>query len=81
MGHRLRRQHPIGKYIADFAHVKSKTVIEIDGATHSTDAEIRYDKIRTQFIEGKGWRVIRVNNDDVYDHIDGVCDYILQNIE
>ena len=81
MGHRFRRQHPIGKYIADFAHMKSKTVIEIDGATHSTDAEIRHDEIRTQFIECKGWRVIRVNNDDVYDHIDGVCDYILQNIE
>jgi very-short-patch-repair endonuclease len=29
----FRRQHPIGPYIADFAHVPSKLVIEIDGVT------------------------------------------------
>ncbi|WP_083898902.1 endonuclease domain-containing protein [Robiginitomaculum antarcticum] len=79
--HRFRRQHPIGPYITDFAHMKSRLVIEIDGATHSTDAELAHDLKRTDYMEGKGWRVIRVQNDDVYNHIDGVCDFILQNIE
>jgi very-short-patch-repair endonuclease len=36
---RLRRQPPIGPYIADFACPLSRIVIEVDGATHSSDAE------------------------------------------
>ena len=30
-GHRFRRQHPIGQYIADFACIEQKIVIELDG--------------------------------------------------
>ena len=30
--HRFRRQHPIGSYIADFACIEQKLVIELDGA-------------------------------------------------
>ena len=33
-GHRFRRQHPIGKYIADFACIEQKWVIELDGGQH-----------------------------------------------
>lgn len=81
MGHRFRRQYPIGPYIADFVYMKKKLVIEVEGATHSTELEVAHDAKRTAFIQDQGWRVIRVNNDDVYDQLDGVCDYILQNIE
>ena len=31
-GHRFRRQHPVGKYIADFACIEQKIVIELDVA-------------------------------------------------
>jgi very-short-patch-repair endonuclease len=30
----FRKQHPVGPYIADFACVKSRVLIEIDGETH-----------------------------------------------
>ena len=33
-GHRFRRQHPIGRYIADFACIEKKIVIELDGGQH-----------------------------------------------
>jgi very-short-patch-repair endonuclease len=36
---RFRRQHRIGPYIADFACVLLKIVVEVDGGTHCTDAE------------------------------------------
>jgi very-short-patch-repair endonuclease len=71
-GARFRRQHPIGPYIADFACISSKLVVEVDGATHATPEELAYDARRTKYLESEGWTVIRVNNLDVYENMDGV---------
>ena len=77
MKYRFRRQHPIGPFIVDFANVKYKLVVEVDGDTHSTDDEIVYDNRRTQYLEAQGWRVLRCWNNEVYRNLDGVCDSIL----
>ena len=71
-GARFRRQHPIGPYIADFACAAAKLVVEVDGATHSTPEELAYDAQRTKYLEQHGWTVIRVNNSDIYENMDGV---------
>lgn len=71
-GARFRRQHPVGPYIADFACIGSKLIIEVDGATHSTPDELAYDAQRTKYLESEGWTVIRVTNTDIYENIDGV---------
>jgi very-short-patch-repair endonuclease len=76
LGYRFRQQHPIGPYIADFACVEARLVVEVDGATHATDAEIAYDGQRTAFIEANGWRVVRVWNGDVTDNLAGVLAFI-----
>ena len=34
-GRRFRRQHPIGPYIADFAYIEQRMVIELDGGQRS----------------------------------------------
>lgn len=75
-GLRFRRQFPIGPYITDFACIEEKLIVEIDGATHSTDAEIAHDAKRTAFLEFEGWRVFRVSNDDVFNNRDNVKDHI-----
>lgn len=69
---RFRRQHPIGPYIADFACAAARLVVEVDGATHSTPEELAYDQRRTNYLQSKGWSVIRVSNTDIYENIDGV---------
>jgi very-short-patch-repair endonuclease len=71
-GARFRRQHPIGPYIADFTCPTAKLIIEVDGATHSTPEELVYDARRTRYLEAQGWTVIRVNNIDIYENMDGV---------
>jgi very-short-patch-repair endonuclease len=71
-GFKFRRQHPIGPYIADFACVAAKLVVEVDGATHWTPEELAHDRRRTQFLEQAGWRVLRVTNLDVFENLDGV---------
>src|ERR1700730_9966315 len=61
----FRRQHPIGPYIADFACIRARLVVEVDGATHSTDAERRYDARREAFLRSRSWQIVRVTNDEV----------------
>lgn len=75
-GWQFRRQHPVDHFILDFACVKVHLAVEVDGATHSEDAEIRYDEQRSAYLWSKGWDMLRVQNADVYDELDGVLSLI-----
>ncbi|WP_026941390.1 endonuclease domain-containing protein [Hellea balneolensis] len=75
-GLKFRRQHPVPPYILDFAERTLKLAIEIDGATHSTDAEKAYDTARTAFLSSKGWTVIRFTNSDVFEDIDEMLEAV-----
>ena len=79
--YKFRRQYPIDRYIADFVTLEGKLIIEVDGATHSTDAELAYDVERTQALERLGFQLIRVTNTDVYDNIDGVLEMICGTLD
>ena len=76
---RIRRQHPVGSYIADFAIPAHGLVIEIDGGQHADAAEA--DARRTAALTEHGYRVIRFWNNDVLGNIEGVVDTILREIE
>ncbi len=80
-GYRFRRQHPIGPFITDFACVREKLIIEVDGATHGEDEEIRSDERRTAYLESAGWKVIRYGNEAIYKHIDDVLDDIIAHLK
>ena len=80
-GYHFRRQVPIGPFIADFACVKEKLVIEVDGIGHAQAHEILRDAERTQYLNSLGWRVIRFQNIDVFDHIDAVLEQIWYNLK
>lgn len=69
-GQKFRRQYVIGAYIADFACVKEKLVIELDGGQHQEQVE--YDEKRTGYLQAQGWRVLRFWNNDVMGNMDGV---------
>ena len=71
-GVKFTRQVPIGPYVADFAARQARLVIEVDGGQHS----IETDAVRTAFLEGQGYRVIRFWNNDVLGNIDGVMERI-----
>jgi very-short-patch-repair endonuclease len=77
-GMRFRRQHPIGPYIADFACIPVRLVIEIDGATHSTEMERRHDAQRDAFLRARSWQIVRVTNEEVYRSLDAVLELIWQ---
>jgi len=75
-GVKFVRAEPIGPYYADFACRSAKLVVEIDGATHSTDDEVARDKLRTAFLEAQGYRVIRFSNAQVYENVGAIVDEI-----
>lgn len=74
---RFRRQHPIGPYIADFACIEARLVIEVDGATHGSVEDIAHDERRTAFLEANGWRVVRFWNEEVVRNREGVRETII----
>jgi len=62
-GHKFRRQHPIGPFIADFACEGLRLVIELEGGVHRLDDVALRDQTRQARIEALGWTVIRFDND------------------
>lgn len=65
-GLRIRRQHPIGIYIADFYCHKIKLIIEIDGSIHNKPEVKEYDLKRESDLTNWGYKVIRFTNDRVF---------------
>jgi len=76
-GYKFVRQEPIGRYFVDFVCREKHLVIEIDGATHSTESERAYDAQRTDFLQTQGYSVLRFLNDEVFKNIEGVLETIL----
>jgi very-short-patch-repair endonuclease len=65
LGPQFRRQVPIAGYIVDFVCHDSRLIVEIDGGTHGTKAEIAHDQLRTERLQQEGYRVIRFWNDEI----------------
>ena len=77
-GHKFRRQHPIGPYIADFACVEARLVVELDGGQHAQADALKHDERRTQFLLARGWHVLRFWNHDMLAEPAGVLQAIVQ---
>lgn len=76
-GHKFRRQWTIGPFVADFACIERKLVIEADGGQH---ADSQSDAHRTRYLESHGWRVLRFWNNDVLAKPEGVLTEILTHL-
>ncbi len=79
-GVKFRRQHPIGDYIADFLCLKAKLVIEVDGGYHDKPQQQLEDQWRTEFLQSKGYRVIRFTNEEVNSQLKGVISRIKEEL-
>ena len=71
-GGRFRRETPIGPYIADFAWLSARLVIEVDGDSHETAAGKAHDRARDAFLLKDGFTVLRFDNAQVIDGPDYV---------
>ena len=57
LGVKFRRQHPLGAYIADFACLEPRIIVEIDGSQHAE--QLAYDDKRDTFFKRQGFAVMR----------------------
>jgi very-short-patch-repair endonuclease len=73
-GIKFRRQVPVGSYVADFACLEARLIVEIDGSQHADSA---YDGRRDAELRQRGFRVLRFWNDDVLRDLNSVCDTII----
>ena len=62
---KFRRQHIIGDYIVDFVCLDKQLVIELDGGYHNDPEQKELDRQRTNFLQSKGFSVLRFTNEEV----------------
>ena len=77
-GFKFRRQYPIAPYIVDFICVEKRLIVEIDGGQHATMTEI--DNTRTEFLNARGYGVLRFWNNEVLQQPDAVLAKILDSL-
>ncbi len=80
-GFKFTRQAPIGPWFVDFLCRERGLIIEIDGATHSTDEECARDVRRSAMLIEQGFEVLRFNNAEVFENLDGVVEAILARLK
>ena len=80
LGVRIRRQHPIWKFIADFYCHEVKLVIEIDGGIHLPEYK-EYDISRGIILKEFQIEILRFTNDEVIKETSLVIEKIKSTIE
>jgi len=79
-GVRIRRQHPIEYYIADFYCHEARLVIEVDGLIHNSKERINYDLNRNAEMDRLGIKVIRFSDWEVKNNMTQVIAIITNEI-
>jgi very-short-patch-repair endonuclease len=73
-GRKFRRQVTLLGYVADFASLDAKVIIELDGGQHAEQVEA--DEKRTRALEAVGFLVLRFWNADVFTNLETVLETI-----
>lgn len=76
-GYKFRRQVPLGPYVADFACVQRKLIVELDGPFH---IDLR-DKVRDLYLRNHGYRVLRISNSEINNNFGAAMAKVLQALE
>jgi very-short-patch-repair endonuclease len=80
-GVRIRKQHPVWKFIAVFYCHELKLIIEIDGGIHLRKETREYDISRDIIIKDFGIEVMRFTNEQAINETDWVVGEIKSKIE
>ena len=81
VGKKFRRQVSIGRYIVDFYYPEARLVIELDGASHFSITMDEYKAERRSYLKQEGLKIIRFENKEIYDHLEGALETIKQALQ
>ena len=80
-GYHFRKQVELGTYYVDFACLHAGLMVEIDGDTHG-QAPVRVnDETRDEYLQGRGFQVLRFANADVLNNPEGVYHVVCQALD
>src|SRR5258708_34298380 len=71
-GRKFRRQHSVGHYVLDFYCPGERLAVGLDGAAHDHEAAQNRDALRTLFLQSAGIRLVRFENREVVENLEGV---------
>ena len=75
-GLKFKRQFVIGEYIYDFCCYEKKLIIELDGSQHKELENLSKDEEKQKFVESLAYKVMRFNNNDLENNLEGVLEVI-----
>ena len=78
LGVKFRRQHPLGNYVADFACLSPKLIVELDGSQHAD--QMAYDAQRDAFFRAQGFAVLRFGSNEPFLNIEGVLTVVADEV-
>ena len=80
-GWHFRRQFQLGSYYVDFVCIAAGLVVEIDGDTHGADLAVSNDAARDDYLNGRGFTVMRFSNRDMLTNAQGVFAIVASHLE
>ena len=75
-GLKFRRQFGVGPYVIDFYCPEIRLGIELDGGVHKESYTKVYDEMRTEFLAENRIRVLRFENEVLYNNVAGIIEAI-----
>ncbi len=77
LGCQFYRQKTLGNYIVDFYCPAKKLVVELDGSQHYDPDYQILDQQRSAYLHQLGLKVLRYNNNEVLQNIQGVINHLI----
>jgi len=78
--YKIRRQHIVNGYIADFICIEKRVIIEVDGGIHQTKEQKEHDTFRTEVLNNSGFFVMRFTNEEVLENPYRVAKHIKEQL-
>ncbi|MCA9609601.1 MAG: DUF559 domain-containing protein [Myxococcales bacterium] len=80
LGHRFRRQHPLGPYILDFFCAAARLCVEVDGDQHGDPTQREHDERRSAYLRDAGIDELRFANHEVLHETDAVLEVVARRL-
>lgn len=75
------RQYPVAeRYVLDFAFVKERVALEVDGKNHVGAKAIRKDKIRDRYLRTGSWVTIRIKDEHLFGSKASFYKYLIDEV-
>ena len=76
----VKRQYVVGSFILDFFIPSANVAIELDGSQHFEPVARESDRLRDEYLNNLGIKVLRYTNLEIKKQFDAVAGNILYNI-